>query len=421
MSFDSIHRRAFFARLGATAVGGAVLSTYVEAAKPDGLIKSLRRSAIFPGRNKKDETGWFQPRACVIPTPEGPLAIMAMQKVSGADYYHPVCWTSSTNLGKTWTTPEPVPGMGRRPAEHIRPGLAVGVCDVAPEYHRQTNTVLAMGHNVYYEKGHLARPQGPRWPIYSVRDTQGRWTPPVKLVWDDPRGSEMYSCGCAQRITLDNGDLLVAFRTVPKGRTDQMAITMRCSFDGRTLTVKKVGNTLELRKKRGLLEPSLTAFGGKYWMTIRAEDDRGYLSTSDDGLNWPPQKAWTWDDGSPLVTSTTQQHWLTHSDGLFLVYTRRAKNNRKVFRWRSPLFLAQVDPKRQCLIRETERVVFPLIGDGIKRAKHVARMGNFHVNHAAPRESWITVGEALPKDGYHGDVLLARVGWSRPNRLVDTT
>ena len=76
-------------------------------------------------------------------------------------------------------------------------------------------------------------------------------------------------------------------------------------------------------------------------------------------LKWSPKKAWAYDDGTPLVTSTTQQHWLAHSDALFLVYTRRGANNDHVFRHRAPLFMAQVDPKRLCIIRDTEQIIVP--------------------------------------------------------------
>ena len=46
-------------------------------------------------------------------------------------------------------------------------------------------------------------------------------------------------------------------------------------------------------------------------------------------------------------------------------------------RWQAPLFTAEVDPDRLCLIRDTEPEVFPIIGDGIYDPTHVARMGNF--------------------------------------------
>ncbi|HLA84604.1 MAG TPA: sialidase family protein [Thermoguttaceae bacterium] len=423
MSIHALDRRSFLACLGVSAASGGVLAALARAnaaePAPNDLIKSIRRSIPFPGRRKKGVAAWFHPRACVLPTADGPLAVMTMQRMSGSDYFHPVCWTTSSDLGRTWTEPVPIPGMERHSAEQIRPGLSEGVCDVVPEFHRRTNTVLAMGHNVYYEKGRLARPQGPRWPVYSVRDAAGQWSPLGRLVWDNPRGTEIYTCGCSQRVTLDDGDLVIAISMTPLGRMDRMVTSVRCGFDGRTVAIKQVGNTLELAKGRGLLEPSLTTFGGRFWMTIRAEDDHGYLATSDDGLHWSPIKAWAWDDGSPVVTSTTQQHWLTHSDGLFLVYTLRADNNARVVRWRAPLFLAQVDTDRGCLLRETERVVFPLIGDGIKKPGGVALMGNFHTTNVTPGESWVTVGENFRANHWQGDMLLARVGWNKPNRLVE--
>jgi len=87
-------------------------------------------------------------------------------------------------------------------------------------------------------------------------------------------------------------------------------------------------------------------------------------------------------------------------------------------RWRSPLFVAQVDTARGCLLRDTEKTVFPLIGDGIDDPDHVARMGNFHVHNVSPAESWVTVGETLPKDGWAGDTLLGRIVWDQPNQVA---
>jgi hypothetical protein len=198
---------------------------------------------------------------------------------------------------------------------------------------------------------------------------------------------------------------------------NRMVSGVRASFDGELLNVKEVGPALHNDKGRGLLEPSVAEFKGQFWITLRAEDNRGYVSVSDDGLHYEEKRAWTWDDGTPIAMSTTQQHWLTHSDGLFLVYTRQDESNENVMRWRSPLWVAQVDPDRRCLIKSSEQVVLPLVGDGVDEPNQVALMGNFHVTHASPHESWVTVGEWMPRDGYRGDVLLARIRWSKPNRL----
>ena len=103
---------------------------------------------------------------------------------------------------------------------------------------------------------------------------------------------------------------------------------------------------------------------------------------SDDGLQFAEPKPWLFDDGSDLGSYNTQQHWLAHSDGLFLIYTRRGANNDHILRHRAPLFMAQVDPQTQQVIRRTEKVVVP----------NAAELGNF-----GPRLS-IRVG-SLPRRG----------------------
>jgi len=46
-----------------------------------------------------------------------------------------------------------------------------------------------------------------------------------------------------------------------------------------------------------------------------------------DGFVQPPTPnpipPWSFHDGAELGSYNTMQHWATHSDGLFLVYTRR--------------------------------------------------------------------------------------------------
>ena len=376
------------------------------------LVANSTREVVFNGRRMG--TTWFHPRPCAIPSDKSPRVLMTMQSISGSDVFGPVHWTTTDDLGKTWSAPQPIPGLGRR---SIGNGWEEGVCDVVPEYHAKTASVLAIGHNVYYEDGILARPQRQRWPVYVVRSAGGDWSEPQKLEWNDPRGAAIYTCGCSQRVVLPSGDVLIPVSFGTEGQPRSVT-TFRCSFDGRTLAVLSIGNELKNNAGRGLLEPSLTRFHDRFYLTIRAEDGRGYVAVSDDGLKWSPSTPWRWDDGEPLDMSTTQQHWLPHSEALFLVYTRKAANNERVMRWRAPLFMSEVDEKNLRLIRASERIVLPLVGDGVKDPQHVARMGNFHTLAVTPSESWVTVGETLPEDDWRGDTLLARVEWSRANELV---
>ncbi len=345
-----------------------------------------------------------------------PVALMTLQPIGGSDYFGQVHWSTSTDLGQTWSDPEPIAALGREPVPG-RDDLQAAVCDVVPQYDPVSKSVLALGHVVFYKGDYFARKeQLARYPVYVTRDQDGTWSERKILKWDDPRGSEIYSNGCGQRVVLPNGDVMMSFTFGP-GEDNRMVSGVRAAFDGDQLTVKEVGPALHNEHGRGLLEPSVAEFDGNFWLTLRAEDGRGYVSVSRDGLSYEDKRAWAWDDGTAVDMSTTQQHWMTHSDGLFLVYTRKDESNQNVARWRAPLWIAQVDTERRCLIKSSEQVVLPLVGDGINEPDQVALMGNFHVTHASPEESWITVGEWMPRDGYRGDVLLARVRWSKPNRL----
>lgn len=361
-------------------------------------------------------TTWFHPRSCAIPG-EKPTVLMTMQEIAGSDYFGPVHLSLSNDLGRTWTAPEPVAPLGRVP-ESGHEGLERGVCDVVPEFHAKSGAVLAMGWCVYYRDGRFAgKDQLARYPVYAVRRPDGAWSPAKRLDWPDGQPPSVYGNNCGQRVALEDGDIVMSL-THGSHDTGCAVSGVRCSFDGETLTIREIGPPLTNPKGRGLLEPSVTRFGGRFFLTIRAEDGRGHVSAGEDGVRYPDQRPWTWDDGEPLAMSTTQQHWLTHSEGLFLVYTRKDASNANVVRWRSPLWIARVDPDRLCLLRESERVALPLVGDGVGEPDGVALMGNFHCTNVSPDESWITAGEWMPKRGARGDLVAARIRWRRPNKLA---
>ncbi|MBU0606526.1 MAG: exo-alpha-sialidase, partial [Armatimonadetes bacterium] len=140
------------------------------------------------------------------------------------------------------------------------------------------------------------------------------------------------------------------------------------------------------------------------------------------GLTYDEPRPWTFDDGEELGNYNTQQHWVTHSERLHLVYTRRGLNNDHVFRHRAPLVMAEVDPERLCVLRDTERVIIPERG---------ARLGNFAVTDVSPQETWVTVSEWMqtwgpnPYDyticqqyGSDNAVFAGRIVWERGNLSV---
>ena len=393
-------RRQFLATTG-LAAGSVSLRAGVDAG-----IDSIAKEVVKVPPLEKGT--WFHPRACRV----GSKVLMTTQPIMGSDHFGHVHWTATEDLGLTWNQFTPAAPFGWEP---LGDGNNEAVCDVTPEYHPKSGSVLALGHNVFYRDRGFDRNQPPRWPVYAVWK-DGQWGPRRKLVWDDPRGSYIYSNNCGQRIALPDGDILMSFTFGVKDKPRSVCGVL-CSFDGNELVIKRTGPELTNPVGRGLLEPSLTSFQGRFYLTIRAEDRRGYVAVSDDGLNYEPKQAWTWDDGEPLVTDTTQQHWLTHSDALYLVYTRKDASNEKVIRWRAPLWVARVDPATLRLLRATEQVLLPLVGDGINVPELVPIMGNFGICHVSPEESWVTDGSWCPKTN-KGELQLARVKWSRPNLLA---
>ncbi|MBL9116442.1 MAG: hypothetical protein JNJ83_15660 [Verrucomicrobiaceae bacterium] len=402
-----MNRRDFFC----LTAGTSVAAPFAAWAQSQGLVKSIKKQ-VLRGYGAPGGT-WFHPRCCLVPRKEKPLVLMTLQGISGSDFFGPVHWTTTSDEGTTWSDFTPADPLGWVKLED---GTNEAVCDVTPEYHAKTDGVIALGHNVFYKTTHFDRNQPSRWPIYAIWK-DGKWGPRRKLAWDDPRASYIYTNNCGQRVNLPNGDVMMSFTFGVKDKPRSVCGVL-CSFDGEELKIKQTGPALNNPAGRGLLEPSLTRFQDRFYLTIRAEDKRGYVAVSDDGLNYEPQKAWAWDDGTPLEMSTTQQHWLTHSEALFLVYTRKDVSNTGVMRWRAPLWMAQVDTKKLCLIKSTEQIALPLIGDGVNGGDKVAFFGNFGVANVSKNESWITDGSWCPKDGNKGELALVRVVWDQPNALI---
>jgi hypothetical protein len=164
------------------------------------------------------------------------------------------------------------------------------------------------------------------------------------------------------------------------------------------------GSELSRTANRGYYEPSLVAFGGRYLLTLRA-DDTAFVTTSTDGITFDEPREWTYDDGKPLGSYNTQQHWVEHGDRLYLVYTRRGASNDHVFRHRAPLFIAEVDPERLHVVRATEQILVP---------ENRADLGNFGVLSVSPSETWIVVAEYPINTTRHAErnaVFAAKITW----------
>jgi len=410
-----INRRKF---LG-TSLGFGVTLLSLPYATGNGKPKrpGFQLSLDTPTRFFDGKTCWTHPRVGVIPGGNGrkqSLAVLTMNRLdlAGSDIFIEMAGMHSSDLGKSWEGPYTVENLN--PAEQVLENIRrpVSVCDFWPAYHARSKKLLGTGHVAVYTPDWKIPPVRPRYTAYSVFDeNKMEWLPPKKLELPDPVKFFSSGAGCVQRFDKEDGTILLPFYFSPPGKNSQVTVAT-CSFDGNELKYLGHGNEMAVDDNtRGLHEPSITRFEGTYFLTLR-NDQKGYVTRSKDGLHFDPIRPWTFDDGSDLGNYNTQQHWVTHRKGLFLVYTRRGANNDHVFRHRAPLFMAQVDPDRLCVIRETERILVPERG---------ARLGNFGVTYVSPDETWVTVSEwmqpkGVEKYGSDGTVYIARIHWDTPNK-----
>lgn len=363
-----------------------------------------------------DEFCWFHPR----PTPilaggaAGSDALLTLQKHLHVSDFYSGLWTMRTrDGGQTWEGPTEIPELGWRHEGDV----IIGVADVTPGWHQPSQRVIALGAQIRYSaRGRqledVARAHQTAYAVFDPKTDA--WTAWRTFEMPDDEKFDFARNACSQWLVRPDGTLLVPVYFSRTAGEPFSVTVVRCSFDGSELKYLGHGDELSLNVVRGLCEPSIIFCQGQYFLTIR-NDLKGYVTSIEDGLAWKPIQPWTFNDGLDLGSYNTQQHWLAHSDGLFLVYTRRGANNDHVTRHRAPLFIAQVDVDKLCVIRDTERVLIPERG---------AAMGNFGAGAISPRESWVTVGEYMgggqphPR-GADGSVFVARVIWDRPNRLVE--
>ncbi|MGD9496462.1 MAG: sialidase family protein [Armatimonadota bacterium] len=387
----------------------------------------IRLDVICEGYDR--ETEWFQPRVGIIP-PTTAVLTMTRARLWGSDIFTAVQELRSDDLGHTWSGPVVHRSLDRRA---LPDGTEVCPCDLTPAWHAATGTLLMTGHTATYyggERGGLIVDNShPRDIVYSTYDADAqRWSEWRILEPPDRDCFFWVSAGCAQRVDLPDGDVLLPVSRMSREAVGDnfwrgcfAATVVRCGFDGTILRWIEHGDELSVPEPRGLYEPSLTRFGERYYLTLR-NDLRGYVAAGDDGLHFARAVPWRFDDGAELGSYNTQQHWVTHSEGLFLTYTRRGASNDHVIRHRAPLFIARVDPERLVVLRESERVLVPEKG---------AQLGNFGVADASRAESWVVTSEGMHGDaqdpmnvrlsearGANNRVWLARLIWSRPNELV---
>lgn len=348
-----------------------------------------------------DKSLWFHPRVALANDDQ---IVMTVQKHLGrSDHYSGLSTMQTNDFGKSWDGPKQQDALDWVSETG---GVNVAVADVTPGFHKPTGQVIAIGAQVRYSTtgAQLDDRKRSNQTAYSVRDQDGTWSVWKRLEMPEDNQFDFARSACAQWIVEDDGTLLLPFYIGTGTEAPFASTIVHCSFDGENIRYIRHGEVIRHDVKRGLYEPSIVKYHGRYYLTLR-NDLHAYVTVSDDGLNFRPIKAWTFDDGQDLGSYNTQAHWMVVNDGLFLTYTRRGAKNDHVMRHRAPLFAAQVDPDRLHVIRSTEKVLVPQRG---------ATLGNFGVATISNDQSWVTVGEGnvnadAEKRGADGSLFLARV------------
>ncbi|MCC6124062.1 MAG: exo-alpha-sialidase [Pirellulales bacterium] len=386
----------------------------------------IRLDVISEGHDGKTE--WFGPRAGIIP-PNKAVLLMHRSALAGDDVFLGMYDMRSDDLGKTWSAPKACAGLERKPWSGQ---VEICPCDLVPGRHGKSGKLLALGATACYlpeAKKPLADNSQPAFATYSVYDEDRRtWSSWQSLEMPDKEHFYWAYGGAAQRVDLPGGEILwpmycMDYKRVGKNfrKSSFFTTIVKCSFDGRNMQYLTHGDELTVKDRQGLAEPSLTQFQDRFYLTLRGYF-RGYVAVGRDGLHFEKPVPWTFDDGTELGSHNTQQHWITHSDGLFLVYTRRGAGNDHIIRNRAPLFMAQVDPERLCVLRGTERILLPNKG---------GQYGNFGAVNVSSNETWITEAEGMQGDakkpmdialsarrGANNRLYVCRILWRKPNRLA---
>ena len=343
-------------------------------------IKTYKIDGTFNGKEC-----FVHGRACAINEEN---LVMTMQKlnVAGSDDFSSLYVLKSCDGGKTWSTPQEESAFKIAANEN---GIRTVGCDAAHIFHKKTGTPIVIGHTASYAPNAVEPLKNTRRAtFYTTYDIKSENYKPMKFI-DVPEDAcpGGFGSGSSQFIEEENGDLLIPGYAQEQGISKSAVI--RCSFDGEFIKFKSISNFLSVDFGRGICEASICRFGGKYYLTLR-NDDYGFWSVSDDGKTFSEQELWKWDTGDILPTYNTQSHWLLCGGKLYLVYTRKAGNNDHVFRHRAPLFMAEVDTERMCILRHTEIIVVPERG---------ARLGNFGITQISDNKAIITACEWMQPAG----------------------
>ena len=317
------------------------------------------------------------------------LLTYQMLNLGGSDVFSGQYLSKSTDGGETWSTPVKIPESADVYERGLRVARYVNVYYLAGgrRWTAMGSATMYGADDRPYQRYEDGKPYC--YPVQADVDVKSGWITNYRLM-PFPFEYEL-AMRFGQVVECENGEALMPFYYRPvgagkKGRA--VVVRYRAGKDG--WEVVRAGTpVVDDSLVRGVGEPSIVKFKGRCYMTLRS-NEYGMYAESEDGLDYSKPIKWVWADGKPIGNANTQQHWVTVGDRLYLAYTRVTPTNGYVFRNRAPIFIAEFDPARHCLLRETEQTIVPERG---------ARLGNFVVAPGRAGESWLVTAEWMQPKG----------------------
>lgn len=314
----------------------------------------------------------------------------------GSDVINGIYQTESMDGGETFSEPERVKAFEGYTENGLRYAYSVGM-----RYNKAHNMWYSMGFRTAFQGSeHYLDENGK--PLHQL--VFRKYDPDAHSFGETveigtPDGYDMVCPGSP--CELPSGDFLNPFYGYRKGEDRMVCFVAKYRMTEGGPVLDRVGPALDDDgfdyspydfspekdlfgiRGRGIYEPMIIENNGRYYMTIR-NDQVGLFAVSDDGFTYTDLKPWVWDDGSVLQNYNTQQHWVKLGNTLFLTYTRITPHNHHVFRNRAPIFMAQFDEEKQCLLRDSEVILVPELG---------ARLGNYNTIQADDKTAMLVVCE----------------------------
>ena len=377
-------------------------------------------STMVEGTNEWD---WMQARTAHVPG-EGSLSVTIMNQTLNrfVHDYGDIYQTISRDHGGTWSAPAKVPSLQRAKTAD---GYEWAPSDMWNQWHPKSGMVVAAGVSFHFAEGRHEH-QLRRQVAYAVMDPSTTGWGSLQALELPERDQQPVSAGTECRLQPARRSArrrcvvtreLSSLRHSRRGCEYLRLLGRRASQQHRgALCLRRAKADLQGTRHttlhnwrpfapaaerrgvefsaRGLAEPSLAAFDGAFFLTLRS-DHSAFVTKGNDGINFDQVREWTFDDGEILGSYCTQQHWATIGGRLYLLYCRPTGRNDHIFRHRAPIFIAEVDPERLQVIRDTERAAIP---------ENNAGMGNFGVCQISDTECWVTCGDGMRSGARKGDV-----------------